>query len=87
MVEGMADAAGVFYNYSGALSCFDFDSGPNPETTEVSDFWGYQYCTEQFQLFSKDGGGIVQHAESLGQNEDRNRQTHALLPVVALCRS
>ena len=52
----MADAAGVFYNYSGNLSCFDFDSGPNPETTEDADFWGYQYCTEQFQLFSKDGG-------------------------------
>ena len=56
MSEGMADAAGVFYNYSRNLSCFDFDSGPNPETTEVADFWGYQYCTEQFQLFSKDGG-------------------------------
>eukprot|EP00955_Chlamydomonas_euryale_P051004 354731-Chlamydomonas_euryale.AAC.10 len=27
----------------------------NPETSEVNDFWGYQYCTEMFQIFSKDG--------------------------------
>lgn len=30
--------------------------GANPETEEDADFWGYQYCTEQFMPFSKDGG-------------------------------
>ena len=42
LLDGMASAAGVFYNYSGTLECFDFNGGPNPETTEVADFWGYQ---------------------------------------------
>ncbi|GAX83175.1 hypothetical protein CEUSTIGMA_g10601.t1 [Chlamydomonas eustigma] len=55
LLEGMALAAGVFYNYSGDVPCFDFSSGPNPETTETADFWGYQYCTEMFQIFAKDG--------------------------------
>ena len=26
-----------------------------PPADEDADFWGYQYCTEQFQVFSKDG--------------------------------
>ena len=52
-----ADAVGVFYNYSGQLSCFDFNMGVNPDTDEDGDFWGYQYCTEQAAPFSKNGGG------------------------------
>ncbi|EFN56397.1 hypothetical protein CHLNCDRAFT_144962 [Chlorella variabilis] len=55
LLEGLARAAGVFYNHTGDLPCFSFKQGPNPETDEDADFWGYQYCTEQFQVFSKDG--------------------------------
>jgi lysosomal Pro-X carboxypeptidase len=42
LLNGMITAAGVFYNYTGSLPCFDINGGPNPETTEVADFWGYQ---------------------------------------------
>lgn len=31
--------------------------GANPESDQDSDFWGYQYCTEMFMPFAKDGGG------------------------------
>ncbi|KAG1667860.1 hypothetical protein FOA52_011048 [Chlamydomonas sp. UWO 241] len=55
LLRGMADAAGVFYNHSGDEACFDWRADVNPETSEVLDFWGYQYCTEMFQIFSKDG--------------------------------
>lgn len=30
--------------------------GANPETDDVSDFWSYQYCTEQFMPMGRDGG-------------------------------
>ncbi len=48
-LTGMASAAGVFYNNSGDVGCFDL-VGPNPEERETEDFWGYQYCTEMFQV-------------------------------------
>ena len=53
---GMAAAASVFYNYSGSVACLDPRAGVNPETDEDGDFWGYQYCTEMFMPFSRDGG-------------------------------
>jgi len=55
LMRGMINAASLFYNHSGDLSCFDWRADVNPETSEVNDFWGYQYCTEMFQIFSKDG--------------------------------
>jgi lysosomal Pro-X carboxypeptidase len=38
----MASAVGVFFNYSGALSCFHWGAGPNPESDEDGNFWDYQ---------------------------------------------
>uniref|UniRef100_A0A7S3VQE0 Lysosomal Pro-X carboxypeptidase n=1 Tax=Dunaliella tertiolecta TaxID=3047 RepID=A0A7S3VQE0_DUNTE len=55
LLEGMAMAAGVFYNYSGSLQCFDYNEGANKETAEVEDLWDYQYCTEMFMPFGKNG--------------------------------
>ena len=52
----MAQAVGVFYNHSGSLPCYDFKAGVNPETDEDGHFWDYQWCTEMFMPFSKDGG-------------------------------
>lgn len=58
LLAGLANAVGVFYNYTRDLSCFDFKMGVNNATQEDADFWGYQYCTEQFMPFSRDGGGV-----------------------------
>jgi hypothetical protein len=33
--------------------------GVNNASTQDADFWSYQYCTEQFQEFSNDGGECV----------------------------
>lgn len=37
------------------VECYDYAAGANPETDEDGSFWDYQWCTEQFQPFSKDG--------------------------------
>lgn len=37
--SGMANAVGVFYNYTRELTCFDPGFGPNPETDEDGNFW------------------------------------------------
>lgn len=55
LLSAMAKAVGVFYNFSQALDCYDINAGAGEATKEDSDFWGYQYCTEQFQPFSRDG--------------------------------
>lgn len=55
LLSALRDAVAVFYNHTGDLGCFSFKQGPNPETDEDSNFWGYQYCTEQFMPFAKDG--------------------------------
>ena len=45
LLAGLASAAGVFYNFSGQnLDCFDWSAGPNEESEEDTDFWGYQWC-------------------------------------------
>ncbi|BDA40679.1 Lysosomal Pro-X carboxypeptidase [Coccomyxa sp. Obi] len=55
LLSAFADALGVFYNYSKEVECYDYGAGANPETDEDGSFWDYQWCTEQFQPFSKDG--------------------------------
>lgn len=54
-VKAMASAIGVFYNFSGTLDCYNHKTGAGNATAEDADFWGYQYCTEQFQPFTRDG--------------------------------
>ena len=47
LLAGLARAAGVFYNFSGAhLRCFNYTSGgTSPSTAADGDMWDYQYCT------------------------------------------
>ena len=53
VLEGMAQAVGVYYNNSGSLQCFDFTQGVNPDSDADANYWGYQYCTEMVQPFSR----------------------------------
>ena len=48
-------AAGVFYNATGAATCYDFDRGPNDATDEDGELWDWQFCTEMFMPSSRDG--------------------------------
>ena len=56
LLEGLGSAVGVFYNYSNALPCFNYTAGPNKETEEDGNLWGFQYCSEHFMPMSRDGG-------------------------------
>jgi lysosomal Pro-X carboxypeptidase len=55
LYEGLAKFAGVYYNNSGSLPCNNLTASVNPESAMVNNLWGYQYCTEIFQLFGQDG--------------------------------
>ena len=57
LIAALADFAGVYYNYSGTLSCFDSlnVNGPNAETKVDTNLWDWQYCTEMFMPSSRDG--------------------------------
>lgn len=54
---GVAAAAGVFYNYSGGLACFDPGFGPNPESDEDLNGWDYQWWGSGAWRGSAEGGG------------------------------
>ena len=58
LLSSMASAVGVFYNFTATLDCFDFNSGPNPETDADANYWDYQWCTEMFMPSSRDGGAL-----------------------------
>lgn len=55
LVSALAEAVGVFYNYTRDKPCFNYTSGVNPSTEEDGDLWGYQYCTEMFMPMGRDG--------------------------------
>ncbi|KAK9809908.1 hypothetical protein WJX72_001411 [[Myrmecia] bisecta] len=55
LLTALAKSIGVFYNYSGVEPCFSWDHGANPDTDEDALFWGYQWCTEMVQPFTRDG--------------------------------
>ncbi|KAJ9521980.1 hypothetical protein QJQ45_024858 [Haematococcus lacustris] len=55
LLEGMAQAAGMYYNYSGSLSCLNWNQGANSDSDEDADFWDYQFCTEMFGPSARDG--------------------------------
>ena len=40
LLGAMADAVGVFYNFTGGLECFDPGASANNETQADADFWG-----------------------------------------------
>lgn len=55
LLTALSSAIGVFYNHSQALHCFSTGTGPNNATSEVEDYWSFQFCTEQFMPQSRDG--------------------------------
>lgn len=55
LLEGLHQAVGTFYNFSGHLPCYNYSEGPNPEGEEDSNFWDYQACTEMVMPFSRNG--------------------------------
>ncbi|KAG5181271.1 serine carboxypeptidase S28-domain-containing protein [Tribonema minus] len=55
LLEGLAHAAGVLYNATGTVPCFDAGAGPNPETDADLTGWGYQACTEMWVPCATDG--------------------------------
>lgn len=55
LLEGMASFAGIYYNYSGTLTCNNLTAPVNEESEIVNALWNYLYCTEIFQLFGQDG--------------------------------
>lgn len=71
LLEAMTEAIGVFYNYSHDAECFRFDAGPNPESDEAGDFWGYQWCTEMFMPASRDGVHDMFWDEPFNETEAR----------------
>jgi len=54
-LSGLATAAGVFYNYTGNVPCFNYSQGANEETDEDGHFWNYQWCTEMYMGMARDG--------------------------------
>lgn len=52
LVSALAKAVGVYYNFSGSLSCYDIHAPPSSET---ENFWSYQFCTEHFMPMERDG--------------------------------
>ena len=55
LLEGVREAALVYYNFSSTLPCLNWHDASDAETQEDGDFWGWQYCTEMFMPFAKDG--------------------------------
>lgn len=55
LLEGLARAAGVLYNFTGDLECLSPNTGPSPESDEDANFWDYQFCTEMVMPSSRDG--------------------------------
>eukprot|EP00611_Tribonema_gayanum_P003511 TRINITY_DN12758_c0_g1_i1.p1 TRINITY_DN12758_c0_g1~~TRINITY_DN12758_c0_g1_i1.p1 ORF type:complete len:249 (-),score=59.72 TRINITY_DN12758_c0_g1_i1:355-1101(-) len=55
LLAGLAHAAGVLYNATGTVPCFDAGAGANPETDADLMGWGYQACTEMWVPFATDG--------------------------------
>ncbi len=55
LLQGLAQAVSVWYNYTDDLSCLDYRKGVNPETQNVGELWDYQFCTEMFMPMSRDG--------------------------------
>lgn len=55
LLAALADAVGVYYNYSKTQPCFDTGRGSNDDSDEDGALWDYQYCTEMFMPMSRDG--------------------------------
>ena len=54
-LAALADGIGVFYNFSGMVSCYDPNVGANDATDDDGQLWDYQACTEMMMQMTKDG--------------------------------
>jgi lysosomal Pro-X carboxypeptidase len=52
-LERLNQFSGVYYNSSGTLQCNELSAPVNEESAIVNELWGYQYCSEIFQLFGQ----------------------------------
>ncbi len=66
------------------VECYDFGAGPNPETDEDGSFWDYQWCTEQFQPFSKDGKHDMYWAQVPSHTHHHSTEHLSLLQSIGL---
>eukprot|EP00937_MAST-01D_sp_MAST-1D-sp2_P001756 g1756.t1 len=60
LLRGLRAAVSVYYNYSIGRAgpqpqCFDIHAGVNNASKEVDFLWNFQYCSEVFQVASRDG--------------------------------
>lgn len=55
LLAGLREASLVYYNFSGSVKCLDWHEASDPDTAEDGDFWSWQYCTEMFMPFAKNG--------------------------------
>ncbi|GMH37770.1 hypothetical protein BSKO_05643 [Bryopsis sp. KO-2023] len=55
LLAAAAVGANIFYNYTGTRTCNDFRKAVNKEDELVLANWDFQYCTEMFQIWAKDG--------------------------------
>mmetsp|Transcript_57055 Transcript_57055/g.180605 ORF Transcript_57055/g.180605 Transcript_57055/m.180605 type:complete len:272 (+) Transcript_57055:78-893(+) len=55
LVEGLREAAGVFYNHSGDATCYNYTQGVNEATSQDGAYWDFQWCTEMHMPMSRDG--------------------------------
>lgn len=54
-LEALREVAGVFYNYSQSLECYDINVNGNNETTLDGELWNYLACQELFMPFGQNG--------------------------------
>ena len=55
LLEGVREAAAVFYNTTTPVKCFDLSGGANNETKRDAELWNKLYCSGVFQTFAKLG--------------------------------
>lgn len=51
LLTEIRNIAGIFYNYSDDVLCYDMNASANNETEMDGELWNYLYCSEIFQPF------------------------------------
>jgi hypothetical protein len=55
LLGAFADAIGVWFNYTGDLTCFDWNAAPNNATQLDGELWGILACAELAMPMSQNG--------------------------------
>lgn len=55
LMQQMSKAAGIFYNATETLSCYDLNQSVNNETAYDGNAWDFQWCTELMMPQSQNG--------------------------------